>query len=297
MAPFRPAGRPAQRGAASRAPLRPRARRAELHRAPARGLPVPHHPAVPFRRGAGRRAHALPPVGLRRHLPGRGPAYDLQRGRRQRRPRDHAGGDHRAPHARRAGAADGGAGRGGRRAARIPAGSADHVSGRPAHLGAGDRDLWRKLPSSRPKASPTTTPAARIAASRASRPSCASATREATCSRWSATPSPATAWPRARATSRAGPRRAASWWPTAAPPARASWPLSAQALRRRTTFYGGASALPNEAGVGVRLLARDGARLRSGLEAAWRAVRLALYGAPPARSKKVILEIPERVRL
>ena len=52
------------------------------------------------------------------------------------------------------------------------------------------------------------------------------------------------------------------------------------------SFYGGASALPNEAGVGVRLLARDGARLRSGLEAAWRAVRLALYGAPPAPRRK-----------
>ena len=51
-------------------------------------------------------------------------------------------------------------------------------------------------------------------------------------------------------------------------------------------FYGGASALPNEAGVGVRLLAADGARLRRGLEAAWQAVRLALYGTPPAPRRK-----------
>ncbi len=58
------------------------------------------------------------------------------------------------------------------------------------------------------------------------------------------------------------------------------------ALAPTDDFYGGASALANEAGVGVRLLARDGARLRSGLEAAWRAVRLALYGAPPAPRRK-----------
>ena len=58
------------------------------------------------------------------------------------------------------------------------------------------------------------------------------------------------------------------------------------ALARTDDFYGGASALPNEAGVGVRLLAADGARLRRGLEAAWQAVRLALYGAPPAPRRK-----------
>ena len=58
------------------------------------------------------------------------------------------------------------------------------------------------------------------------------------------------------------------------------------ALAPTDSFYGGASALPNGAGVGVRLLARDGARLRSGLEAAWRAVRRALYGAEPARRRK-----------
>ena len=51
-------------------------------------------------------------------------------------------------------------------------------------------------------------------------------------------------------------------------------------------LYGGASALPNGCGVGVRLLARDGAALRHGLEAAWRAVRLALYGMAPAPRRK-----------
>ena len=58
------------------------------------------------------------------------------------------------------------------------------------------------------------------------------------------------------------------------------------ALTPSDEFYGGASALPNEAGVGVRLLAQDGATLRRGLEAAWRAVRLTLYGAPPAPRRK-----------
>ena len=58
------------------------------------------------------------------------------------------------------------------------------------------------------------------------------------------------------------------------------------ALAPTDEFYGGASALPNETGIGVRLLARDGATLRRGLEAAWRAVRLALYGAPPAPRRK-----------
>lgn len=50
--------------------------------------------------------------------------------------------------------------------------------------------------------------------------------------------------------------------------------------------YGGASALPNESGVAARLLARDGAALRRALEAAWRAARLALHGAPPAARRK-----------
>ena len=58
------------------------------------------------------------------------------------------------------------------------------------------------------------------------------------------------------------------------------------ALAPTEAFYGGASALPNEAGVGARLLARDGAALRRGLEAAWRAARLTLYGVSPAQRRK-----------
>ena len=58
------------------------------------------------------------------------------------------------------------------------------------------------------------------------------------------------------------------------------------ALAPTDSFYGGASVLPNGAGVGVRLLAADGARLRRGLEVAWQAMRLALYGAPPAPRRK-----------
>ena len=59
-----------------------------------------------------------------------------------------------------------------------------------------------------------------------------------------------------------------------------------EALPPTDALYAGASALPNEAGIGVRLLARDGAALRRGLEAAWRAVRLVLHGAPPAPRRK-----------
>ena len=58
------------------------------------------------------------------------------------------------------------------------------------------------------------------------------------------------------------------------------------ALAPTEALYGGASALPNGCGVGVRLLARDGAALRHGLEAAWRAVRLSLFGVPPAPRRK-----------
>ena len=58
------------------------------------------------------------------------------------------------------------------------------------------------------------------------------------------------------------------------------------ALAPTEAFYGAASMLPNEAGVGVRLLARDGAALRRGLEAAWHAVRRALYASPPAPRRK-----------
>ena len=59
-----------------------------------------------------------------------------------------------------------------------------------------------------------------------------------------------------------------------------------EAMASTGAVYGGASALPNESGVIARLLAEDGAALRRGLEAAWRAVRLALYGAPPGPRRK-----------
>ncbi len=58
------------------------------------------------------------------------------------------------------------------------------------------------------------------------------------------------------------------------------------ALAPTEALYAGVSMLPNDAGIGARLLARDGAHLRAGLEAAWRAVRLALVGAPPLRRRK-----------
>ena len=111
--------------------------------------------------------------------------------------------------------------------------------------------------------------------------------RAAACSRWSAMPWPATALaPSASQIAR---------WPAQGSvvvahrgPACEDAILAAlrAALAPTEDFYGGASALPNEAGVGVRLLAADGARLRRGLEAAWQAVRLALYGAPPAPRRK-----------
>ena len=52
-------------------------------------------------------------------------------------------------------------------------------------------------------------------------------------------------------------------------------------------FYGGASALPNESRRRRAPAGRGrGGASRRGLEAAWCAVRLALYGAPPARRRK-----------
>ncbi len=59
-----------------------------------------------------------------------------------------------------------------------------------------------------------------------------------------------------------------------------------EAVASAGAVYGGASALPNESGVIARLLAEDGTALRRGLEAAWRAVRLALYDAPPGVRRK-----------
>jgi urease accessory protein len=48
----------------------------------------------------------------------------------------------------------------------------------------------------------------------------------------------------------------------------------------------GFSALPNSAGMLIRLLAADGAALKRGMQAAWGAVRLALKGSLPAERRK-----------
>jgi urease accessory protein len=48
----------------------------------------------------------------------------------------------------------------------------------------------------------------------------------------------------------------------------------------------GFSALPNSAGMLIRLLAADGAALKRGMHAAWGAARLALKGSPPAERRK-----------
>jgi urease accessory protein len=50
--------------------------------------------------------------------------------------------------------------------------------------------------------------------------------------------------------------------------------------------YGGASALPGDAGAWVRLLAVDGAALRLGLHSAWSALRAALTGTVPQPRRK-----------
>lgn len=58
------------------------------------------------------------------------------------------------------------------------------------------------------------------------------------------------------------------------------------ALDRVPEIYAGASALPRNAGISVRILAADGAALRAGVTAAWRALRQCRTGAaPPARRK------------
>ena len=51
-------------------------------------------------------------------------------------------------------------------------------------------------------------------------------------------------------------------------------------------LYAGASPLPHDAGIGVRLAAQDGETLRLGLQAAWVSARRLLTGAvPPSRRK------------
>jgi urease accessory protein len=58
------------------------------------------------------------------------------------------------------------------------------------------------------------------------------------------------------------------------------------ALDRVPNIYAGASALPQNAGISARILARDGAALRAGLTAAWRTQRCRLTGVgPPIRRK------------
>lgn len=58
------------------------------------------------------------------------------------------------------------------------------------------------------------------------------------------------------------------------------------ALDAAPGIYGGASALPGDAGAWVRLLAEDGAALRRGLHAVWSAVRRTLTGAAPQARRK-----------
>ncbi len=50
--------------------------------------------------------------------------------------------------------------------------------------------------------------------------------------------------------------------------------------------WAGASALPNEAGIWLRLLARDGAALRSGMTAAWAAASEGITGVRPVPRRK-----------
>ena len=50
--------------------------------------------------------------------------------------------------------------------------------------------------------------------------------------------------------------------------------------------YGGASILPNDHGVWVRMLAADGAALRAGMIAAWSAMRAGLFGRAPSVRRK-----------
>jgi urease accessory protein len=50
--------------------------------------------------------------------------------------------------------------------------------------------------------------------------------------------------------------------------------------------YAGASALPNDSGVSLRVAATDGRHLRAALEAGWCAARHTLFGADPASRRK-----------
>lgn len=66
---------------------------------------------------------------------------------------------------------------------------------------------------------------------------------------------------------------------------RASLALSAR-LRHRSGLYAAASVLPADAGIGVKLAARDLHVLRDGLASAWFDFRRLLHGAEPAPRRK-----------
>lgn len=59
-----------------------------------------------------------------------------------------------------------------------------------------------------------------------------------------------------------------------------------EALAPCADLYAGASTLPNGCGAWARLLARDGAALRTGMVAAWGAARQAITGTPPLPRRK-----------
>lgn len=58
------------------------------------------------------------------------------------------------------------------------------------------------------------------------------------------------------------------------------------ALDATDGVYGGASTLPGDLGVWVRMLAVDGAALRAGMIAAWSAMRVGLFGRVPTVRRK-----------
>ncbi len=63
-------------------------------------------------------------------------------------------------------------------------------------------------------------------------------------------------------------------------------PALRAALEAQRGIYGGVSELPNECGIWVRLIAGDGASLRSAMLAAWAAARSALTGSVPSPRRK-----------
>jgi urease accessory protein len=63
-------------------------------------------------------------------------------------------------------------------------------------------------------------------------------------------------------------------------------PADLEAGVAATGSYAGATRLPNEAGLAVRLLAPDGAALARGLARAWEILFTGLFGTPPGRRRK-----------